>query len=152
MSSRLSGRQPVAVRAALAAVAAAALVVGSGCSFVASSKSSSKSVSSPFTSSSASMGSGADESVSYQTETESYTRAFAAAGEGSAESFQRGLSRLAAEQGISDWEASSATWLSVGRGLAAADLPQGEAMERAQAWSGGRPEVAALVLQGYSGR
>lgn len=137
-------------RGAMVALAVLTLAAAPGCSFVASSKSSSKVVSSPFTSSAKSSGAGA-ESASYQAEAASYARAFAQSGDASAATFQRGLSRIAAEQGISDWEASAATWTSVGRGLAQAQLSRDEADERAQEWAGGRPELAALVLQGYTG-
>lgn len=138
------------LRSALALVAVAALLVSQGCSFVASSKSSSKIVSSPFTSSARSSdGGGEAQSAQYQAEAESYSQAFVEAGGGKADSFQRGLSRIAAERGISDWEADPATWVAVGRGLARADVAEDQAGRYAGSWSQGSQDLASLVMQGY---
>ena len=134
-------------KAAVVLLALFSLVISQGCSFIASSKSSSKIISSPFTSSARSSD---GDDAEYQAEAEGYTQAFTEAGGGAADSFQRGLSGIAAKQGISDWEANPGTWVSVGRGLGRADLSEADALSYAEVFSGGSEETKALMLQGYS--
>lgn len=114
---------------------------------VTSSASSSKIISSPFKSSSKS--SGGDEDSEYPEEVKSYTAAYLETEDQNSNNFQSGLSDLAASNGISDWEANSATWISVGQGLAEANLEQEAAQAYAQSWSGGNPDILALIMQGY---
>jgi hypothetical protein len=128
---------------------AGAMVLSLGCSFVASSKSSSDIISSPFKSSSKSMG-GDEEETAFQEETEGYTSAYVAAGSIDHDSFQKGLSDIAARRGISDWEANPATWTSVGRGLGHAELSEAAVADYVDSWSAGNDDIVGLVMQGYS--
>ncbi len=136
------------LRAVTLLFASLALAVSMGCSFSASSESSSDILSSPFKSSSKS--SGGDVESAYREEAAGYTSAYAAAGMGDKASFQRGLSEIAARQGISDWEANPGTWTSVGRGLASADIDEEQVVDYADTWSAGDPDIVSMVLQGYT--
>lgn len=127
--------------------ASVALVGATGCSFVASSKSSSDIISSPFKSSSNSAG---GQDTAYKEQTADYSRAIAEVGGSKPEAFQLGLSDLAARLGISDWESHPATWTSVGRGLGQAQVSGGELISYASNWTGGDVEVMDLVFQGYA--
>ena len=122
-----------------------------------SSASSSEILSSPFRSSARSSGSEEEQQreqrQQHEEEIKIYTASYltgeSAAGDGF-ECFKRGLSAIAAGRGISDWEASPTTWIGVGRGLAAAGLrPQLVAGYEAS-WSGGNPDILALLAQGYA--
>jgi hypothetical protein len=130
-------------------LAACALVLSMGCSISASLESSSTIISSPFESMSAS--SEGEEEVAFLEETQSYTSAFVAAGSVDKGAFQKGVSDIAARRGISDWEANPATWNSIGRGMAQADLNQGQVEDYAQSLAGGNEQVAALLMQGFAG-
>ena len=138
------------IRPVLLLATACAMVLSLGCSFIASSKSSSDIISSPFKSSSKSFG-GDEQETAFLEETEGYTSAYVAAGSIDHDSFQKGLSDIAARRGISDWEANPATWTSVGRGLSQAELSEAAVVDYAESWSAGNEDAVALVLQGYSG-
>jgi len=99
------------------AIAVGVALAVAGCSFSYSSESISKSVSSPLTSSSASSGSSTDES--YAQDVRDATAAHILAGGGAGELRQR-IGTLAAEHGVSNWEASAATYEAIGAGLAKA--------------------------------
>lgn len=135
-------------RTALTLVFTAYLALAMGCSFSASSESSSDIISSPFESSSAS--SGGDVEAAYREETEGYTVAYLETGATDAGNFQKGMSAIAAGQGISDWEAHESTWTSVGRALASADIGEASMLDYAQAWSAGDEDKVLLVRQGYT--
>ena len=92
---------------------------GSGCSVSASSESISKSVSSPFTASSRS--SSPDDAD--REDVSDLTAAQAQSG-GSVVVLRRRIRALAAQQGITDWERSEATYRGVGEGLAKAGYRQ----------------------------
>lgn len=104
-----------------------------GCSFSYSSKSisdsstgSSASSSDSSTSSSPSDDDKADKTeTSYRNDVRGYTTAWVRDG-GDVASFQRGLATIARRYGISDWEATSATWTGIGAGLRAADATPAE--------------------------
>ena len=134
------------LRLATLALALFAWVAASGCSFSRSSESISKSISSPFTSSSAS--SQSDESK-YREEVAEYAAAFVKAGGGNAESFQKGIAKLAAQHGISDWESNPDTWTQAGRGLAKTKLTETEALAYGQAWSGGDDARFELMRKAF---
>jgi hypothetical protein len=134
------------LRSATALAAVAALLAGTGCSFSKSSKSSSKSISSPFVSSSKS--SQSDESK-YRAEVEEYAAASVRAGGSGADVFQKGISKLAEQRGISDWESSPNTWQSVGRGLAKSELSEAEALAFAMSWSDGDDAQMALMREAF---
>jgi len=127
--------------------AVTAMAVSTGCSISYSLESSADVISSPFKSSSGDAGDSSTQVFNEQTE--GYTAAFIEAGGGSGESFQKGISDLAAQRGISNWEAIPDTWTSVGRGLAGAEVDQAAVTAYAQSWSGGDEQIVALVMQGY---
>ena len=118
-----------------------------GCSFVASSKSSSDIISSPFKSSS---NSSKGEDEVYEEQAADYSRAVIEVGGAEPEAFQRGLSDIAAKLGISDWASHPATWIGVGRGLGQAQLSDGEMTAYASSWTGGESAMMDLVVQGYA--
>lgn len=136
------------IRLALLLVVACALLLTLGCSFSASSESSSDILSSPFKSSAYS--SGGEEEVAFQEETEAYTAAYVVAGSVDHDSFQRGLSDVAARRGISDWENNPETWTSVGRGLGHTQLSDVAVTDYVATLSAGDEAVVTLVMQGYA--
>jgi hypothetical protein len=105
-----------------------AMIATLGCSFSYSSKSisdsstgSSASSSDSSTSSSPSDDEQADaKESSYRDDVRGYTAAWVRGG-GDVASFQRGLATIARRHGITDWEATAATWSGVGAGLRAGD-------------------------------
>jgi hypothetical protein len=125
-----------------------ALTFSMGCSISASIESSLDILSSPFESSSAS--SDGEETAAFQEETEGFTATYVAAGNTGAESFQKGLSDIAAQRGISDWEANPATWTSVGRGLGQTGISEAAAANFAENLAAGDEQIVALLMQGYS--
>lgn len=136
------------IRLALLLVVVCALVLSMGCSFIASSESSSDILSSPFKSSARS--SGGEEEVAFQEETEAYTAAYVVAGSVDHDSFQRGLSDVAARRGISDWENNPETWTSVGRGLGRSQLSDGAVTDYVATLSAADEALVTLVMQGYA--
>ena len=133
----------------------------SGCSSFKSSSSPSrwssqsvKSSSSPFRSSSDSSGGDdadseaeRDES-SYERDVRETTSSIIASGGGAAE-ILRDLGDVASTHGISDWEAESATFIGIGRGLAALPVDDFERMSAEIA--DGSSVREGLLLQGYTG-
>ncbi len=126
-----------------------ALSVSMGCSISASVESSLDVLSSPFKSSSASSG-GEEAEAAFREETEGYTATYVAAGNTRVDSFQKGLSDIAAQRGISDWEASPGTWTSVGRGLGQTGIDEAAATDFAENLAGGDEQIVALLMQGYA--
>ncbi len=125
-----------------------ALGVSMGCSISASVESSFDVLSSPFESSSAS--SDGEAVAAFQEETEGFTATYIAAGNTEADSFQKGLSDIASQRGISDWEANPGTWTSIGRGLGQADISEAAATDFAQNLAAGDEQIVALLMQGYA--
>lgn len=147
------GRRSVNVVVVLAAALAA-----SGCSFSYSSKSISDSIagSSESISKSSESSSPASDSKSsepealYRDDVRSLTAAYVRDG-GDVASFQRGIGAIARQHGISNWEASTATWAGIGEGLrsAAATPQQLDAMSSALA--GGDAAKRAEIERAYAG-
>jgi hypothetical protein len=109
----------------LAAAACAALTLG--CSFSDSSKSisdsisgSSNSFSDSSTSSSGDDDQGSAKEALYREDVRDFTAAHVRDG-GDVAGLQRGLSRIARQHGMNDWEAVDATWTGIGQGLKRAD-------------------------------
>ena len=95
-------------------------LVAAGCSISASIESSSKIVSSPIESSSKSSESSLKSSEArYRDDVRDHTASYVRSG-GEVEVFRGQLADLARQRGITDWEASNATWEGVGQGLARA--------------------------------
>jgi hypothetical protein len=112
-----------------------------------SSGSISDSISSPFESSSDSSG---GDDARYRGDVEDYTvAALDGAGAFDAADFARGLARIAASHGLSDWAALDATYRAVGAGLARSGLDRDAAAEVARAWLGGDARAEGLVLEGW---
>ncbi len=116
VSSRRAGTFPV--RALLTAGAVTLLVSMSGCSSL--STSISDSVSSPFKwSSDSSSHSSEGKEEAYQGDVREYTAAYVQSS-GDIEAFRKGLTSLAAQHGIMNWEADQAVYIGIGEGLAKA--------------------------------
>jgi hypothetical protein len=86
-----------------------------------SSAASSRSSSSPFRWSSDSSSPAGDTPSAYQRDVTDYTAKFAAS-DGDVQSFQRDLSAIAEDHGVTDWEQDDATYLAIGSGLAKAGV------------------------------
>jgi len=86
-----------------------------------SSAASSRSSSSPFRWSSDSSSPAGDTASAYQRDVTDYTAKFAAS-DGDVQSFQRDLSAIAEDHGVTDWEQDDATYLAIGSGLAKAGV------------------------------
>jgi hypothetical protein len=128
----------------------------------ASFESSSKIASSPFKSSSKS--SGGDEKkkkdngdekkeTSFQRDVRNHTAAFArSAGEPDLKSFQRDLSAIAEDHGITNWEQFADTYVAIGWGLADSGLDDWSAQQLATALSDDDIGHLTLVQSGYESR
>ncbi len=86
-----------------------------------SSAASSRSSSSPFRWSSDSSSPAGDTSSAYQRDVTDYTAKFAVS-DGNPQSFQRDLSAIAEDHGVTNWEQDDDTYLAIGRGLAKAGV------------------------------
>ena len=147
----------VPMRFAGAALLISLLAIG-GCSFSHSSKSisdsstgSSASSSDSSTSSSPSSDDKADKKeTSYRDDVRGYTAAWVRDG-GDVASFQRGLATIAQRYGISDWEASAATWTGVGAGLRAADAPSAKRTALVDGLAGSDGAKRDAIERGYAG-
>jgi hypothetical protein len=154
-------------RVALGLILGAALCLATGCfskssTTQASFESSSKFSSSPFKSSSKS--SGGDEKkekdgddakteTSYQRDVRIHTAEFArSAREPDLESFQRGLSAIAEDHGITNWEQFADTYVAIGWGLADSGLDDWSAQQLATTLSADDVSRLALVRSGYESR
>jgi hypothetical protein len=121
-----------------------------GCSVSASSWSLSKSVrsSSRSSDSSSSSSPGAAERA-YRDDVTDYTRAFAKSHRGDFQGFQADLARLAEEHGITNWEENRATYQAIGEGLGSAHVSEAELLAYKRNLSGGDPDKAAAIQEGY---
>jgi len=119
-------------------VASAAL----GCSI---SDSVSKSVSSPFEWSSASAEGG---SASYQSDVSDYTVAYVKSSN-DVTAFQNGIASVASKHGITNWQASEATWRGVGEGLGRAHVTPTQLEVYKANLASGSPGTALAIQQGY---
>ena len=131
------------------ALALFAALLLSGCSFSASSESISTSISSPFESSSSSSESSLSNQTRYENDVRDYTSAFVAAGGGAAGSFENGISAMAAERSITDWQSNPGTWVAVGRGLGDAELNEAQFLAYQESWTRGDPQAMVEVREGY---
>ena len=134
----------------LARTALLALVpLAAGCSISnslsASSESSSKVVSSPFESSSSSLKSA---ETRYREGVRDHTVSYVRSG-GSVEALQTQIADLARQRGISDWQASNATWEGVGEGLARAGAKGADFEADLTRLTGSDPAKMATVRAAY---
>ncbi|HEY8515732.1 MAG TPA: putative lipoprotein [Candidatus Binatia bacterium] len=136
---------------------AMACVVASGCSFYYSSRSISDSVSASGksiseSSESSSPSSGNQHAASlYQEDVRDFTAAYAS-GDGDVEGFQRGLAAVARRHGITDWQATPATWIGIGEGLRRAAASSERATALGDALAGGDVERRREIQRGYDGQ
>lgn len=136
-----------------------ALALGAGCSFSYSSKSISDSIagSSESISDSSTSSSPADEKPAaepealYREDVRNLTAAFVRQG-GDLASFQRGIGAIARRHGVSDWEASPATWTGVGEGLRGADASPQQRDALARELAGDDSVKQQAIARGYDGR
>jgi len=141
------GRRAEAARLLVAALAGVALAT-SGCSFVDSSASISNSIGSSFASSSSSSP-GSSESA-YRDDVRDYTYNQARSSQDGA-SILRGLAPIAQKHGISNWEASSTTWIGIGEGLAKAKVSAVQLEEYKSEMAGTDSTKKAQIQQGFDG-
>jgi hypothetical protein len=128
------------------------LPVVAGCSLSASSESlsasvesSSKVVSSPFESSASSLKSA---ETRYREDVRDHTVSYVRSG-GDVQAFQAELAGVARERGITDWEASNATWEGIGEGLARAGVSGADFESRLVDLTGSDPAKMAAVRAAY---
>jgi hypothetical protein len=128
------------------------LPVVAGCSLSASSaslsasvESSSKIVSSPFESSASSLKSA---ETRYREDVRDHTVSYVRSG-GDVQAFQAELAGVARARGITDWEASNATWEGIGEGLARAGVSGADFESRLVALTGSDPAQMATVRAAY---
>jgi hypothetical protein len=137
-----------------AAGTALALVALAGCSFSYSSKSisdSSGSSSDSSTSSSPSDDTKADKTeTSYRNDVRGYTAAWVRDG-GDLDVFQRGIATIARRYGITDWEATRATWTGVGAGLRAGDASAAERATLVDGLAGSDGTKREAIERGFAG-
>ena len=121
-----------------------------GCSISVSSWSLSKSArsSSHSSDSSSSSSPGAAEEA-YREDVSDYTRAYAKSGGADFRAFQADLAHIAAEHGISNWQANPSTYTAIGEGLGSAQISDAELMAYKRNLSGGDPNKADAIQRGY---
>jgi len=131
-------------------VAGAIVATLAGCSLSVSSWSLSKSSrsSSHSSDSSSSSSPGAAERA-YRDDVEDYTRAFVKSHGGDLRGFQADLARIAQEHGITNWEENRATYEAIGEGLGSAHVSDAELLAYKRNLSGGDPDRAAAIQEGY---
>ena len=130
---------------ALVPVAAGCSLSASSASLSASVESSSKIVSSPFESSSSSLKSS---ETRYREGVRDHTVSYVRSG-GTVESLQTQTADLARQYGISDWQASNATWEGIGEGLARAGVKGADFEEHLTRLTGSDPAKMATVRAAY---
>jgi hypothetical protein len=136
------------------AIASVVGLAASGCSFSYSSKSLSESShgsSESSASSSASSGGGektAPSDTAYRDDVRAQTVAFVGSGE-SVEAFQASVGDVARRYGIVDWEASRATYVGIGQGLAAAKVGGERLAALENELAGSDPDRRSALRQGY---
>ena len=115
--------------------------------FQASSESSSDS-SKSFSKSSSSSSPSDEEESAYAHDVRNVTARYARA-DGGARTIRRQISAVAERHGITDWEHDDATFLGIGRGLAAAGVNEAELAEIGLELSDADPERMASIRTGY---
>jgi len=113
---------------------------------------SSRSIAGSFQAISESSGSGGKKTLtenkeSYVRDVREFTAAFTRT-PGSSEDFLRGVSRIAEDHGISDWEADASTPFAIGEGLRAARWTEAQMSEFLDEVGRDKP-AAELALEGY---
>ena len=132
-----------------------AVVLSQGCSFSHSSKSSSRSSgsssrsSASFISSPSSVSSSLTEEEYYQEEIADYTTAYLSKEQFDRDTFNRGISEIATENGVTSWEQDEATLIAIGRGLKEAGLPVGVVQTYKNSIAGSNPLAMELIQKGY---
>lgn len=120
------------------------LVTTAGCSISTSFQTISDSISSPFESSSGSSG----ESTAYREDVSDFTVAYVGRG-GDLDAYRLGLTELAKEHGISNWEEDAFTCGSIGLGLHRADFDEVELQRFASNLFGTDDEKLDRLRSGY---
>jgi hypothetical protein len=84
----------------------------------------------------------------YVRDLRAYVAGFVRSGAGSAQDFQRGVSRVAEGHGIAHWEAEPATPYAIGQGLREADVVESE-LRALVDQAGADSPAAKLALEGW---
>ena len=132
-----------------------AVVLAQGCSFSHSSKSSSRSSgsssrsSASFISSPSSVSSSLTEEEYYQEEIADYTTAYLSKEQFDRDTFNRGISEIATDNGVTSWEQDEATFIAIGRGLKEANLADGVYQTYKSSIAGSNQHLMDLIQQGY---
>src|SRR6185369_3750686 len=122
------------------------VLLAAGCSI-------SKSISSPFewssaSSTSSSDSSSRDRSESYRSDVRDYTAAYVQSG-GQFDTFNRGLSNIAAKHGVSNWESDTDTYLGIGQGLRKAGVTPSQLSVWKTNLAGADSSKASAIQKGY---
>ena len=128
------------------------ICLAQGCSFSYSSKSSSKSSLSSSKSSASSLSSPSSsltEEEIYQEDIIDYTSAYLHKEKFDLDTFNRGISEIATDNGITSWEQDDATFIAIGRGIKEADLPEGVYQTYKSSIAGSNLHLMELIQQGY---
>ena len=132
-----------------------AVVLAQGCSFSYSSKSSSKSSASSSKSSASIISSDYSESSSlteeeyYQEKIVDYTSAYLSKEQFDLDTFSRGISEIATDNGVTSWEQDDATFIAIGRGLKEAEIPEGVYQTYKSNIAGSNQHLLDLIQKGY---
>ncbi|RLA18933.1 MAG: hypothetical protein DRQ62_12675 [Gammaproteobacteria bacterium] len=128
------------------------VVLAQGCSFSYSSKSSSKSSASSSKSSASSFSSPSSsltEEEIYQEDIIDYTSTYVSAEKFDLNTFSRGISEIAADNGVTSWEQDEATLIAIGRGLKEADIPEGVYLGYKSSIADGNALAEQIIQKGY---
>jgi hypothetical protein len=138
------------LRALLSLVCAASLCVSVGCFKSSTTQGSSESSSNSSKSSSSSSSPSDDAKSSYARDVRDLTATYAV-NDLDVRSFQRTLSSVARDYGVTDWEQDQGTYIAIGRGLARARVDGAEAAQFSQGVSDANPQRTAWIRSGYEG-
>ncbi len=94
-------------------------------------------------------GGGGESSAAYRRDVRAYAAEFAGAG-GSSADFLRGIGWVAAEHGVTHWEADAGTLVAIGAGLRDAGVSPDDMEALGARAKDADPRVVALVLEGYA--
>jgi len=142
------------VRTITVFIAVVAFCFSAGCGIFKSSttqasvESSSKSSAASSRSSSGSSSPSEESPSAYERDVTDYTAKFAVSG-GDAQAFQRDVSAMAEEHGVTDWEQDDATYEAIGRGLAKAGLGEQGFQDFVAQLSSANHGQLGLVKSGY---
>lgn len=118
------------------------LTLSLGCSI---SESISKSVSSPFESSSASSESGES---AYESDVREYTTAYVKSSQ-DVTAFEQGIAAIAMKHGVTNWQASEATYRGIGEGLGKAHVTEAQLEVYKANLAHGNGAMALAMQKGY---